>query len=92
MRGEGDCRASDRNGRLLAADAATISTGEAIGRLQARLQEVASEKTKEWWERYMKGAASFRGVPMPVVRSTLRSWYAEEGFEAAPAGDLNSSR
>jgi DNA alkylation repair enzyme len=35
----------------------------------------------------MKGAASFRGVPMPVIRSTLRSWYAEEGFEAAPAGD-----
>jgi 3-methyladenine DNA glycosylase AlkD len=60
-------------------------TRDAIGRLQARLHEEASEKTKEWWERYMKGAASFRGVPMSVIRSTLRSWYAEEGLDDLPA-------
>ena len=58
---------------------------EAIERLQARLQEVASEKTKEWRERYMKGAASFRGVPMAAIRSTLKLWYVEEGLDDAPA-------
>jgi 3-methyladenine DNA glycosylase AlkD len=65
----------------------TRSTGEAIGRLQARLHEVANEKTKEWWERYMKGAASFRGVPMAAIRSTLRLWYVEEGLDDAPASN-----
>jgi 3-methyladenine DNA glycosylase AlkD len=65
----------------------THSAGGAIERLQARLQEAASEKTKDWWERYLKGAASFRGVPMPVIRSTLRSWYTEEGLDDGPASD-----
>jgi len=63
----------------------TRPTGEAIERLQARLQEEASEKTKLWWERYMKGAASFRGVPMAAIRSTLRSWYTEESLDDLPA-------
>jgi len=35
----------------------------------------------------MKGAAAFRGVPMPVIRSTLRSWYTEEGLDDPPASD-----
>ena len=63
------------------------STSGAIERLQARLREAADEKTKDWWERYLKGAASFRGVSMPVIRSTLRRWYSEEALGAAPASD-----
>ena len=43
----------------------TRPTGEAIERLQARLQEEASEKTKLWWERYMKGALPSEACPWP---------------------------
>ncbi len=70
-----------------ASEAPARSASGAIERLKARLQETADEKTRDWWERYLKGAASFRGVPMPVIRSTVRSWYAEEAIDDVPASD-----
>jgi 3-methyladenine DNA glycosylase AlkD len=51
-----------------------------IVELQARLDEVATDKTKTWWERYTKYAISFRGVKMPDIRSTLHTWYEEAGL------------
>ena len=34
----------------------------AVERLQARLDACASAATGEWWAKYLRGAASFRGV------------------------------
>lgn len=44
---------------------------------QTRLQSHASDSTKDWWEKYLRGAASFRGVRMADVRSELGAWYAD---------------
>lgn len=60
-----------------------------IERLQARLEEVAGEKTKDRWERYQKRTASFRGVPMPAIRRGVAESYREEGLVELPAGERN---
>ena len=52
-----------------------------IEELQKRLQSHANEATQAWWERYLRGTASFRGVRMADVRSELRGWYADHEFE-----------
>ena len=51
---------------------------------QIRLQSHASDATKAWWEKYLRGAASFRGAPMADVRSELRAWYAEHDLDSRP--------
>jgi 3-methyladenine DNA glycosylase AlkD len=50
----------------------------AIARLQSRLDEAASPKTKDWWERYLKGAIAFRGVKMGDVRAAVHAWFETE--------------
>ena len=47
-----------------------------IKKLQAALQKNADNKTREWWENYVKGAR-FRGVKMKDIRSELHKWYSE---------------
>jgi 3-methyladenine DNA glycosylase AlkD len=60
----------------------------AIARLQARLDEAATSKTKSWWERYLKGAIVFRGVKMGDVRAAVHAWVEAEGFrEQLSPGD-----
>lgn len=49
---------------------------------QTRLQSHATESTKVWWEKYLRGAASFRGVRMAAVRSELRAWYADHHLDS----------
>jgi 3-methyladenine DNA glycosylase AlkD len=49
-----------------------------IERLQVRLDARATTATREWWTKYLKGAASFRGVKMGDVRTAVRAWFAEE--------------
>ena len=50
----------------------------AIGRLQARLDACASAATGEWWAKYLRGAASFRGVKMGDVRVAVHAWFEDE--------------
>jgi hypothetical protein len=38
-----------------------------IERLQLRLNAHATAATREWWTKYLRGAASFRGVKMEDV-------------------------
>ncbi|MDX1674323.1 MAG: DNA alkylation repair protein [Longimicrobiales bacterium] len=52
--------------------------------LQARLQAVAEPETREWWTRYLKGAASFRGVPMPEIRRVVAGWVADHALLDQP--------
>jgi len=49
-----------------------------IKRLQLRLNAHATAATREWWTKYLRGAASFRGVKMEDVRKTVHAWFEEE--------------
>ncbi len=40
-----------------------------IDRLQLRLNALATTATREWWTKYLRGAAYFRGVKMVDVRT-----------------------
>jgi len=54
---------------------------ELIRRHQAVLEAEASEKTKLWWEKYMKGVIPFRGVGIPKNREILVAWRRENGID-----------
>jgi 3-methyladenine DNA glycosylase AlkD len=49
-----------------------------IGRLQLRLNALATTATREWWTKYLRGGASFRGVKMGEVRKAVHAWFEEE--------------
>ena len=49
-----------------------------IGRLQLRLNACATAATREWWTKYLRDAASFRGVKMGDVRKAVHAWFEEE--------------
>lgn len=59
-----------------------------IADLQERLVEASRPETREWWTRYLKGSASFRGVPMAGVRRAVHGWAAAHGIEP----DLSDAR
>ena len=52
--------------------------GGLIDRLQQRLNARATAATREWWTKYLRGAASFRGVKMGDIRAALHAWFEEE--------------
>lgn len=47
--------------------------------LETRLNSLASEKSRLFWERYLKGVIPFRGVPMAGIRSAVHHWWREDG-------------
>jgi 3-methyladenine DNA glycosylase AlkD len=49
-----------------------------IERLQLRLNAHATDETREWWTKYLSGAASFRGVKMGDIRTAVHVWFEEE--------------
>jgi 3-methyladenine DNA glycosylase AlkD len=49
-----------------------------IERLQLRLNAHATAATREWWTKYLRGAAYFRGVKMADVRTAVHAWFEEE--------------
>jgi 3-methyladenine DNA glycosylase AlkD len=61
-----------------------------VGAVQARLDELADEGRREWWTRYLKQEASFRGVTMAQVRTQVNEVWASEvsGWPAAQAKEL----
>ena len=46
-----------------------------------RLGAAADEKTREWWERYLKGAVPFRGVPMGTIRRIVHETWRSTGID-----------
>ncbi len=52
-----------------------------IDRLQLRLNARATAATREWWTKYLRGAASFRGVKMGDIRKAVHAWFKEERLE-----------
>lgn len=58
-----------------------------IDELQRRLEADAIESKREWWTRYLKGTARFRGTPMADVRRHAHAWWDEHSFGDLRAGD-----
>ena len=63
----------------------SILDTDAIGRLQVALDARANEKSRRFWETYLKGEASFRGVPMSGVRHEVHAWWQSEGLHERSA-------
>jgi len=53
--------------------------------LQARLDARANERSRSWWERYLRGSTPFRGVPMAAIRAELHAWLAAHALDGADA-------
>lgn len=51
---------------------------------QSNLNGAAVEKTRLWWEKYMKGVIPFRGVGIPKNRELLEQWRKEYGLDQLP--------
>jgi 3-methyladenine DNA glycosylase AlkD len=56
--------------------------GSLIGDLQQRLDAFAIPAKREWWERYLKGSARFRGVAMADVRTAANAWLDEHDLSS----------
>ncbi len=52
---------------------------QAVASIQRRLEQRAQPDTKEWWDRYLKGAIGFRGVKMAGIRQAVHTWHSEAG-------------
>jgi 3-methyladenine DNA glycosylase AlkD len=50
-----------------------------VQRLGARLDDAATAKSRAFWERYLKGAVPFRGVPMAALRKAVHAWWGTDG-------------
>lgn len=59
-------------------DAAVDAFVADVGR---RLDAVAEPATKDWWERYLRGTASFRGVKMAATRRIVTELVAERRID-----------
>lgn len=55
-----------------------------VSRVQAELAARADAKTREFWDRYLAGQVSFRGVPMEGVREVVDLVWRED---LSPRGD-----
>ena len=60
--------------------------GGLIARLQQRLNARATPATREWWTKYLRGAASFRGVKMEDIRTAVHTWRRDPGRTVALCG------
>lgn len=52
--------------------------------LQRLLESDADAEKRDWWTRYLKGEAAFRGTPMPDVRRHVHAWWDVHDFGALP--------
>jgi len=59
----------------------TTNYQELILQHQMALEAEATEKTKLWWEKYMKNVIPFRGVGIPKNRELLAEWRKQNGID-----------
>lgn len=57
----------------------------AIEMIQQSLQDRATARTRRWWEKYLRGDASFRGVRMADVRRVVHRWDRADGADFSPS-------
>ena len=58
--------------------------------LDRALDDASVEKTKQWWERYLKGAASFRGVKMADTRRIVEQLWSTHELDRRSVDELIS--
>lgn len=69
---------------MLAADAAVLVTSRAfVDDLDGMLDAVAVPRPKQWWERYLKVAAAFRGVGLADTSRVVNELVACRHVEVA---------
>jgi 3-methyladenine DNA glycosylase AlkD len=56
---------------------------DAIG---SRLDALATEKSRTFWERYLRVGVPFRGVPMAAIRKAVHVWWYADGPSALKVG------
>jgi 3-methyladenine DNA glycosylase AlkD len=61
---------------------------EATARLDSLLAAASDAKTREFWERYLKGTARFRGVPMAAIRASIHTVWLEAHLQTWATSDL----
>ena len=50
-----------------------------VAEVARRLQTAADDRTRDWWQRYLRGAIPFRGVAMAGTRTVVRElWRGQE--------------
>ncbi len=59
-----------------------VALDDLVHRLQKRLNARATAATREWWTKYLRGDASFRGAKMGDVRKSVHAWFKEERLGA----------
>ncbi|MXW22548.1 MAG: DNA alkylation repair protein [Candidatus Dadabacteria bacterium] len=55
-----------------------------IKKLQTKLDEVSDEKTRKWFENYLKNAISYRGVKTPTVAKIVSHWRVDKAIDKLP--------
>ena len=61
---------------------------KATARLDQLLAAASDEATRDHWERYLKGTAKFRGVPMAGIRMTVRRLWQDHALGERPTDEL----
>ena len=51
------------------------------------LARASSEKTRQWWEKYLKGVIPFQGIGIPEIRNIVASWREQTGLAQMPEND-----
>ena len=60
----------------------TVPVGTSLrAAIADQLAAAADEKTRVWWERYLKGAVPFRGVPMAGIRRIMHETWRTTGVD-----------
>jgi 3-methyladenine DNA glycosylase AlkD len=60
----------------------TVPVGTSLrAAIADQLAAAADEKTRVWWERYLKGAVPFRGVPMAGIRRIVHETWRTTGVD-----------
>lgn len=54
-----------------------------VAALHRDLDARATEKSRAFWSKYLKGDAEFRGVPMGEVRAAVHAWWGAQDLDAA---------
>ena len=65
----------------------TADHRELIRRHQQGLAAAADERSRRWWEGYLKGVIPFRGVGIPQNRELLARWREDHRLDRWPARD-----
>lgn len=64
------------------------SADEITVHLDRLLAAASDEATRRHWERYLKGTATFRGVPMARIRTSVRRLWNEHRLGERPLDEL----